>query len=135
MQKSHQELVRYSSSFKQQVVRELETGAGIEELRKRYKIGGGATIQGWLRKFGKNHLLNKVVRIETMEERDRLKQLEAENKKLKMALADSLMAQRCLEVLIEEANKEYKTDIKKTLENRDRPAPARVQGKLSLCFF
>ena len=30
-----------------------------------------------------------------------------------MALADSLMAQRCLEVLIEEANKEYKTDIKK----------------------
>lgn len=113
MQKSHQELVRYSSSFKQQVVRELETGAGIEELRKRYKIGGGATIQGWLRKFGKNHLLNKVVRIETMEERDRLKQLEAENKKLKMALADSLMAQRCLEVLIEEANKEYKTDIKK----------------------
>lgn len=113
MQKSHQELVRYSSSFKQQVVRELETGARIEELRKRYNIGGGATIQGWLRKFGKNHLLNKVVRIETMEERDRLKQLEAENKKLKMALADSLMAQRCLEVLIEEANKEYKTDIKK----------------------
>ena len=113
MQKSHQEQVRYSSSFKQQVVRELESGAGIEELRKRYKIGGCATIQGWLRKFGKNHLLNKVVRIETMEERDRLKQLEAENKKLKMALADSLMAQRCLEVLIEEANKEYKTDIKK----------------------
>ena len=113
MQKSHQEQVRYSSSFKQQVVRELESGAGIEELRKRYKFGGGTTIQGWLRKFGKNHLLNKVVRIETMEERDRLKQLEAENKKLKMALADSLMAQRCLEVLIEEANKEYKTDIKK----------------------
>jgi len=113
MQKSHQEQVRYSSSFKQQVVRELESGAGIEELRKRYKIGGCATIQGWLRKFGKNHLLNKVVRIETMEERDRLKQLEVENKKLKMALADSLMAQRCLEVLIEEANKEYKTDIKK----------------------
>ena len=113
MQKSHQEQVRYSSSFKQQVVRELESGAGIEELRKRYKIGGCATIQGWLRKFGKNHLLNKVVRIETMEERDRLKQLEVENKKLKMALADSLMAQRCLEVLIEETNKEYKTDIKK----------------------
>ncbi len=113
MQNSQQELIRYSSSFKQQVVRELESGAGIEELRRRYKIGGGSTIQGWLLKFGKNHLLNKVVRIETMEERDRLKQLEAENKKLKMALADSLMAQRCLEVLIEEANKEYKTDIKK----------------------
>lgn len=113
MQSRQQEVVRYSNSFKQQVVRELESGLGIDELRKRYKIGGGATIQAWVRKFGKNHLLNKVVRIETMEERDRLKQLEEENKKLKMALADSLMAQRCLEVLIEEANKEYKTDIKK----------------------
>lgn len=113
MQKSHQQIIRYSTSFKLQVVRELEKGASIDELRQRYKIGGGTTIQSWLRKFGKNHLVNKVVRIETMEERDRLKQLEAENKKLKMALADSLMAQRCLEVLIEEANKEFKTDIKK----------------------
>ena len=106
--------VRYSLSFKQQVIRELEAGEGMDALRRRYGIKGGGTIQLWLRKFGKNHLLNKIVRIETMEEKDRIKQLEQEVKKLKLALADSLLAQRCLEVVIDEANKEYHTDLKKS---------------------
>jgi transposase len=48
-----------------------------------------------------------------MEEKDRIKYLEGEIKKLKLALADSLLAQRSLEVVIDEANKEYKTDLKK----------------------
>lgn len=113
MPKYVKETVRYSISFKQQIVREIEAGASMESLRRRYDIRGGATIRGWVLKFGKNHLLNKTVRIETMEEKDRVKQLEAEIKRLKLALADSMMAQRCLEVLIDEANKEYKTDIKK----------------------
>jgi len=33
---------------------------------------------------------------------------------LKLALADSLLAQRSLEVVIDEASKEYKTDLKKS---------------------
>ncbi|MBK6828806.1 MAG: hypothetical protein IPG86_19005 [Chitinophagaceae bacterium] len=49
-----------------------------------------------------------------MEEKDRIKHLEAEVKKLKLALADSMLAQRSLEVVIDEANKEYKTDLKKS---------------------
>jgi hypothetical protein len=48
-----------------------------------------------------------------MDERDRLKQLEADNKKLKMALADAYMAKDCLEGVIRMANEEYKTDLKK----------------------
>lgn len=105
---------RYSISFKQQVVKELEeSGASKEWIRKKYGIKGGSTLQDWIRKFGKNHLINQIIRIETMEEKDRIKQLEQEIKKLKMALADSLLAQRSLEVVIDEANKEYKTDLKK----------------------
>ncbi len=106
--------VRYSLSFKRQVVREIEEhGMGIEAIRRRYGIKGGSTIQTWLRKFGKTHLLNQIIRIETMEEKDRIKHLEQEIKKLKLALADSMLAQRSLEVVIDEANKEYKTDLKK----------------------
>jgi len=48
-----------------------------------------------------------------MDEKDRIKELEKEIKKLKLALADSMLAQRTLEVVIDEANKEYKTDLKK----------------------
>lgn len=113
MSENGKKVNRYSISFKQQVVREVESGLGIEYVRRRYGIKGSSTIQYWVRKFGKNHLLNRVIRIETMEEKDRIKSLEKELKKLKLALADSLLAQRCLEEVIKEADREYKTDLKK----------------------
>lgn len=114
MTKQCKYLRRYSLSFKQQVVRELEQeGLSKGSIARKYGIQGGATLQNWIRKFGKHHLINQVIRIETMEEKDRIKELEKEIKKLKLALADSLLAQRSLEVVIDEANKEYKTDLKK----------------------
>jgi transposase len=106
-------IVRYSNSFKLLVVREVEEGLGIEDVRKKYGIGGAATVQGWIERYGKLHLLNKVVRIETMDEKDRLKQLEQENKLLKMKLAETYMAKDCLEEVIRMANEEFKTDLKK----------------------
>ena len=115
--------VRYSISFQRKVVKEIEEeGLFIEEVKRRYGIKGSGTVQKWVRKFGKNDLLNKVVRIETMEEKDRIKQLEQEIKKLKLALADSMLEKRCLEVLIDEANKEYKTDLKKNFGDAASPA-------------
>lgn len=108
-------VVRYSLSFKQKVLRELEEeGLTQAEICRRYGIKGTRTIHKWILKFGRNNLLNKNVRIETMEEKDRIKYLEEEIKKLKLALADSLLVQRSLEVVIDEANKEYKTDLKKS---------------------
>jgi transposase-like protein len=113
MTKEARTLNRYSISFKKQLIGELESGTPIYELQRRYDIRGADTIQRWIRQYGKNHLLNKIVRIETMNEKDRLKKLEEENKALKQALADSIIANRCLETLVEEANKEYNTDLKK----------------------
>ena len=104
---------RYSISFRQMVVKEIEGGRSIESVRKQYDIGGGGTIQKWIKNFGKNHLLNKIVKVETMDERNRMKQLEEENKKLKMALGDAYMAKECLEGVIRMANEEYRTDLKK----------------------
>jgi len=87
--------VRYSISFRQKVVREIEEeGLTLDAAARRYGIKGGQTISNWVKKFGKYHLLSKIVRIETMEEIDRIKELEAENKKLKIALADSMMEKR-----------------------------------------
>jgi transposase len=115
MTNERKKIFRYSLSFKQHVIREIEEeGIGLETARRKYGIKGTVTIQKWLCKFGKKHLLNQVIRIETMEEKDRVKYLEEEIKKLKLALADSFLVQRSLEVVIEEANKEYKTDLKKS---------------------
>lgn len=113
MTKAVREFRRYSISFKKQVVEELENGSPISFLQKKYGIRGAETIQKWVKSLGRYHLLNKTVRIETMDEKDRLKQLEAENRKLRDALADSIIANKCLETLIDVANQEYKTDLKK----------------------
>ena len=113
MTKVVKEFKRYSISFKKHVVEELESGGSFSFLQKKYDIRGAETIQKWVKLFGKNHLLNKRVRIETMDEKSRLKELEDENRRLKMALADSIVATKMLETLISVANEEYKTDLKK----------------------
>jgi transposase len=106
-------VIRYSISFKQMVIKEIEQGSSIELAKKKYDIKGGDTIQKWISNFGKNHLLNKIVRIETMDERSKIRQLEEDVKKLKIALADAYMAKDCLEGVIKMADQEYKTDLKK----------------------
>ncbi|RZS96274.1 transposase [Cecembia calidifontis] len=117
MTKTVREFNRYSISFKKQVVEELENGSSYSYLQKKYDIRGAETIQRWVRSFGRDHLLNKRVRIETMDEKRRLKELEEENKRLKLALADSIVANKMLETLIDVANDEYKTDLKKNFGN------------------
>ena len=120
-------IVRYSISFKQMVVKEIEQGGGLEFVRKKYGIAGYGTISNWIKKLGKNHLLNKVVRIETMNEKDRLKKLEQENNQLKLALADAYMAKDCLEGVIKMANEEYGTDLKKNFGSQ---SPSNIKGNI-----
>ena len=48
-------------------------------------------------------------------EKDRIKELESEVKKLKIALADSTMEKHALETLIKIVNEHYQTDVKKNL--------------------
>lgn len=116
MAKQQRTTVRYSISFKQKVVKEIEEeGLTFMQAKRRYGIGGGGTLQKWVVNFGKNHLLNKIVRVEMKGEKDRQKQLEAEIKKLKIALADATIEKHALEALIEIVNEHYQTDVKKNL--------------------
>jgi transposase-like protein len=116
MTRQQKETIRYSISFKQKVVKEIEEeGLDIRAAARRYNIRGGSTIQGWIRKFGKNHLLNKIVRVEMKGEKDQLKELESEIKRLKIALADATMEKHVLETLISLVNENFQTDVKKNL--------------------
>lgn len=85
------QVVRYSEAFKLQVVSELESGAlgTFNEARGRYGIRGGSTVQGWLRKYGKDHLRSKVIRVQTPKDRDQVKALKQRIKELEKALADT----------------------------------------------
>ena len=129
MSKQSRQILRYSISFKRKVVREIEVeGFSIFEVRRRYGIGGSHTIQRWLKLFGKNHLLNKVVRIEMKGEKDRLKELIEENKRLKLALADATLAKQALESLIEVVNENYDTDVKKNFGQKPSKKPTQKRG-------
>ena len=107
---------RYSISFKHKVIKEIEEeGLGITAAARRYGIKGGSTIHNWVKQFGKNHLLNKIVKVEMKGEKDRTKELETEIKRLKIALADATMEKHVLETLIEIVDEHYQTDVKKNL--------------------
>jgi transposase len=128
MARDQKVIIRYSISFKQKVVREIEEeGIGIMAIKRRYGIGGGYTVNKWIQQFGKNHLLNKIVRVEMKGEKDRTKELEKEIKKLKQALADAYLAKDCAEKIIELANEEYQTDLKKNFGQEESKNSARVK--------
>ena len=52
-------------------------------------IGRLSTAQAWLRKYGKHDLLRRAVRVETADERDRIKALAAKLRDLQRTLADA----------------------------------------------
>ncbi|MDR2287151.1 MAG: hypothetical protein LBE04_06720 [Prevotellaceae bacterium] len=106
---------RYNICFKEKIVQEVSSGSSINEVSRRYGIKGGATVQCWIKKFGREDLFNKVVRIEMKGEEDRLKLLEKELQAAKIALAEKTMVVDALEILIEKANRHYETDFKKKI--------------------
>ena len=110
-------IIRYSDCFKQSVVSEIEkNGLTIQQARDRFGIKGTNTIQLWLKKYGRHHLLNKVVRVETKDERNELKRLRDENKKLKIAYAELAIDHKLSEKVLEKADEMMGLDLKKKYE-------------------
>ena len=106
--------IRYSNCFKLQVVEDIEKrGLSINSCRLKYGISGGATIQKWIKSFGKHHLLNKIVRVETREETDELKRLRKEVAALKAAYAELSLHHKCSEAVIEVADEMFGLELKK----------------------
>ncbi len=84
-------IIRYSEAFKLQVVRELEQGrfGSIGEARRAYGIRGAETVSAWIRLFGKDHLLGKVVCVMKADEQSEVRALRKQVRELKAALADA----------------------------------------------
>ena len=84
-------ILHYSEAFKRQVVKELEDGkfATLSAASRAYGIRGGSTVSQWIRKYGNDKLLPKKVRVETLKERDELKEARKRIRQLEAALADA----------------------------------------------
>lgn len=109
----------YSTAFKQKVISEIESGKlSIEQARRIYNIGGSSTITKWIKKYGKNHLLGKIVRIEMPDEIDQIKKLRKEKAELESGLANAHLKIISLEAIIESAEEDLGIELKKSTDKK-----------------
>ncbi|MEE8437436.1 MAG: transposase [Candidatus Neomarinimicrobiota bacterium] len=119
-------VVRYSSAFKCQVVKQIEGGKfTVPEARRVYGITGAATIQSWLKAYGKEHLLPRRVIVKMKNESDKVKQLEKEKQALESALAQSQLKVLAMESMIEVAESHYRIKIKKNYGSKAQSGPGK----------
>lgn len=104
---------RYSEAFRIQVVREYEQDAiSLNALRRRYGMTT-ATLQKWIKKYSTQGLRYELMTIQTPDERNRLKELEAENARLKALVADLSLEKAILESTVAVIERDYGIEIKK----------------------
>ena len=121
---------RYSEAFKQQVVSEIASGKyTITGAKRAYGIKGGGTVQGWARKMGNLGILTKTVRVEKPDEKDRIKALEAEIRKLKNALADTVLDKHIADATLEILCEDNGWDVEAVKKKAAPASPAGRRGK------
>ena len=114
-------IIRYSEALKLKVVSDIESGkfSGYMEAQKAYGITGSTTVSKWLKKYGKEHLLPRIVRVEMIDEKDRIEALQKEIAQLKEAVADSKVQEVIHRAAFKVVCKEYglgePADVKKKL--------------------
>jgi transposase len=104
---------RYSEAFKRRVVAEYETGTIISDLQKKYGITGGMTIPNWIKKYAKQGFRHELVRIQTAEEANRVKELEQQVQELEQTLGKVVLEKLKLESILEELEETYGVEVKK----------------------
>lgn len=128
-------IVRYSISFKQEVIRQLELGrfASISQAQSHYGITGNGTVQKWLKKYGRNHLCPKVVRVEKPDEQNQIRELKKQVRQLREALgqtqSEKIIGDAFLEIACENMGVDVdafkkKVDTKRFKKENDDQAPA-----------
>lgn len=103
MERAHH---RYSSELKQRLVEEIERGHLSKREAARDAQTSVTMIQKWLEEYGRYQPKRDVVEVVMKSEQDKIAALEK-------ALAEAHLKLRVYDELITQANKRYKTDIKK----------------------
>ena len=124
---------RYSEGFRIKVLSDLESGKyNKNEICKLYGVNP-ATLYDWIRKHNKGKLLNKRIRIETMDERDKIKELEKRINELKDLLVQKDLKlfenDVYLEVLAEQLGFKDVNELKKNIEAMRSSKPSKGEKK------
>ncbi len=120
---------RYGEAFRRQVVKEYEAGCSVSELRKKYGITGGQTVQGWIKKYASAGLRQQVMRIQTAEEANQVKVLEQKVAELERALARTTLEKLKAESTLEEYQQHYGTELAEKNAVPSSPVSSKNAGK------
>ena len=114
---------RYSVAFKRQVIADLESGrfATLAAARQHYGIDGSSTIQRWLRRYGKNDLLTKVVRVQKPDEADQIRQLKQQIAQLERVLGRTQANCALEEEYLRLACEQLGEDVERFKKKQDGP--------------
>jgi transposase-like protein len=119
---------RYSEAFKRQVVSEYEDGASMGDLQKKYGITGGATIPSWIKKYAKQGFRHKLVKIQTAEEANRVRELEEQVQELEQALGKVTLEKLKLESILDELEEMYGVAVKKNAVRSSQDFPEKSES-------
>jgi len=123
--KQTRKVIRYSEPYKLSILKDIESNhLSFGQAMVKYNIKGNSTIQGWAKKYGNFNLLTKIVTVTKLGEIDRIKAMKDEIRRLKEALADTVLdrkiAESTLEVICEDMDLDYETVKKKAGEELQR---------------
>jgi transposase-like protein len=112
-QNTQQIVKRYSLAFKQQVVREYEAGASASALKRKYGMGCTHMVVRWVEKYGREGVRHKLMVIQTPEEQERVKELEARVAELEKLVAQLSLDKFMLESTLAVAEEQLGQPLKK----------------------
>ncbi len=129
--------IRYSLSFKLEVVRAIEKGrfASVQEACRFYGINGHGTVPRWIDKYGRAKLQRKFIHVETPDERTEIAKLKAEITELKKVVLENrareLINQAHFDIVCEEAGiKDSAAHKKKSQYSCKKSTPGRKRLRI-----
>ena len=113
------ETIRYSEMFKRQLVKEIEEGkfSCLAQARKAYQIKGADTVQRWVAQYGNPIIQPRILRVETMKQKNEIQEARKRIRELEAALSDAhidhTLGEAYLEIACERMGEDAATFKKK----------------------
>lgn len=107
---------------------EYESGISISDLAKKYGITGGMTIKSWIKKYAKDGFRHELIKIQTAEEANRVRELEKQVQELEQVLGRVTLEKLKLESIVEELEETYGEELKKNAVQSSQGSPKKSES-------
>ena len=127
MSEYERRLRKFSSNFKIEKVREIETGrTKVSEICKQYEVSA-ANVYRWIVKFGTMKKTKERIIVETQSDTQQLLELKARVAELERIIGQKQILIDFNEKMIEIAEEMYGIDIKKKLSIKPSPTIGSIE--------